>query len=122
MDDNQQNFKKAIKMVADHIESILLSLILFISYALLVFTNADAVAGIVFILPMVAVALTRGVKDEFDSKKVASMHYVAMLLGMVIIFVQMYNGIKGYSNYAIYATVVYPVYELIYARIKWQLK
>ena len=122
MEDNQQNFKKAIKIVADHIESILLSLILFISYALLVFTNADAVAGIVFILPMVAVALTRGVKDEFDSKKVASMHYVAMLLGMVIIFVQMYNGIKGYSIYAIYATVVYPVYELIYARIKWQLK
>ena len=122
MEDNQQNFKKAIKMVADHIESILLSLILFISYALLVFTNADAVAGIVFILPMVAVALTRGVKDEFDSKKVAYMHYVAMLLGMVIIFVQMYNGIKVYSNYAIYATVVYPVYELIYARIKWQLK
>ena len=67
MDETQQNFKKAIKMVADHIESILLSLILFISYALLVFTNADAVAGIVFILPMVTVALTRGVKDEFDT-------------------------------------------------------
>lgn len=133
MEDKKMDKKKIIEetkqsivsTLMEYISSMLIVVLLYASYAYLLYSGTDYVSGIIFLLPMLATSLTRSIEEEVKktSKLLVFLHVAAFICSSLLLLLIMYQGLNNQGpGILFYATIIYPTYELIFTRIKWHFK